>query len=297
MDMEERDPSSNKANNGNTPAGATQVEPTKNKNTIILISLFIVIVLVGIGIFLFIQNQQKNTSNNTENETNQTENTDESEDETSIEEDSELAEGFEKYINEEWGYSIDYPKEFMHEYGECILTEGSYRPERAVIPTTILESTDKSSVYITNEYSYVLAGETVNSDNTSDFSECNKTTTTIEDLNVDLTFPFVYWEIKAEEVPTEDYLETIIKDQYGSGCMVGSVDATDEDDIYNVIIKGDGLDILETKCPINFQYEMRFNKKTGVVVFWNVGQSITFLDELGSEGYDQQMIDSFRFID
>jgi hypothetical protein len=281
-------------------------DPTGKYKKLLAVMTIIILALIAAVVVLFIQMNSDDTddSSETDTENTQTENQDESEDSletesvTSVEESSiaSLDSEMNVYTNNEFGYSISFPKMMNHAYGNCIDDGDSARPDRELVPVVVIEDEDKSSAYIVNEYSYVLSGEELQADSTYNYSHCDKTDTAISQLGEISDQYNIFWKLESELVEGESDIESFVQDKYGSGCSIGSLDATSTDGVFDVVIQGDGLDLGESECPINYLYEMKYNESTGVLVSWNVGQSVSFIDE-SNTAYDETMIESFAFVE
>jgi hypothetical protein len=98
-------------------------------------------------------------------------------------------------------------------------------------------------------------------------------------------------------VHSDDELDAFVKARYGSGCSVGEREASDQDGVYRVRIQGDGKDLSETQCPVNYATMVKYAPEANKVVAWNLGQAYTFLaDERLMTAHDEQMVKSFRVL-
>ena len=197
------------------------------------------------------------------------------------------------YLNEVQGFAIKFPKTAYYSFGGCEFKEdeNSYRPVPGTLPVTAI--TDGNTIYIGNETYYDLTGET-RRDNRSFYSGCEEKTSTLANMD---NFNQSFWEIKVTEITNDAELLEYIRENYGEGCSIGEKSATTNPSVFDVAIKGDGLGLAETKCPINFAYEMKYNTELNKLANWNRGQACYFYKEGYSECYDQEMTDSFEFID
>lgn len=67
--------------------------------------------------------------------------------------------------------------------------------------------------------------------------------------------------------------------------------------VYDVRILGDRKDLENTEWPLNFGTVVKYYPQGNKVIAWDTGQAYTFAaDETFSVAYDQEMIDSFRFL-
>jgi hypothetical protein len=110
-------------------------------------------------------------------------------------------------------------------------------------------------------------------------------------------FGIQMWQIVSADVHNDDELDAFVKARYGSGCSVKEREASGQDGVYRVRIEGDGKDLAETQCPLNYATMVKYAPAANKVIAWNLGQAYTFLaDESFMTGYDQEMVDSFRFL-
>lgn len=219
---------------------------------------------------------------------------------------------WETYKNEEFGFSIDYPKQLLSNYGSCEWSEDklksregndhSYRPAAAMIPVKVFENTN--TVYLANEYYYELTGQTVETEgvsNLSFFSGCEKVDNSIILLQGDQTHYQRYWEIISTTVNNDSDIENAIKERYGTGCRIGDkTPSTLQEGVYDVsILKDDDVkELQESDCPVNHRTILKYYPRNNLFITWNTGQAETFLQSLDPFlDYDLEMIESFRFID
>jgi hypothetical protein len=105
------------------------------------------------------------------------------------------------------------------------------------------------------------------------------------------------WAIVARDVQDDAELDAFIKSRYGSGCSLGEQVASSQEGVYDVRIQGDGKDLSETMCPLNYVTVVKYYPKGGKVIAWDLGQGPTFAADVAYAAiYDQEMVDSFRFL-
>lgn len=211
-----------------------------------------------------------------------------------------LDETWSTYTNHKLGFSINFPVTMMHFLGSCRWDEAgeSYRPEYAYVPVRIFE--DEKMVYIAGEYFHELGGETretsADGGTRRRFAECESVDNSLELLQDPEGF-HQHWAIEAREVSGDEALDAFIKGRYGAGCSLGEKVPSAQDGVYDVTILGDGKDLEQTECPLNFGTVVKYYPEGNKVVAWDTGQAYTFAaDETFSVTYDQEMIDSFRFL-
>ena len=214
-----------------------------------------------------------------------------------------LDETWNQYTNYRMGFSIKVPKTMASLYGSCKWNEEnrdhSYRPELSYVPVSIFEDGDRT--YIAGEYYHELTGETketsADGGTRTFFSECQAITNNLGLLRDPENHYQTKWEIVATEVHDDDELDSFIKSRYGSGCSLGEKVASGQDGVYDVRIQGDGKDLSETLCPLNYATVVKYYPKGNKVIAWDLGQAPTFgADVSYSVIHDQEMVERFRFL-
>ncbi|MBN1373862.1 hypothetical protein JW962_00815 [Candidatus Dojkabacteria bacterium] len=206
---------------------------------------------------------------------------------------------YDLYTNNRYGFSMLIPVEFYHGYGaDCVWDNDSFRPAGAIVPTAVFEHAN--SIYITSEYFYNLTGESANNGYHT-YSGCELITNSFAIINSGDYFQQSYWEIVAEEVNNEAELTTFIQNRFGGGCSLGTQTESSQSGVYDVSISGDfNIEDLDdpSSCPVNYAYIIKYYPARNIVVSWNLGQAITFAsNENWTETFDQEMVDSFEFIE
>lgn len=199
-----------------------------------------------------------------------------------------------RYTNYEMGFSIDIPRTAFSGEGDCEWkdTDGdhSYRPVIAEVPVVVTE--DDEGVYIDFEYRKKLTEASVE-DFVTYFSDCEEEENDIFYLEDERRT----WNIIVAQVIDETELEDFIKERFGEGCRVGEQEETDQDGVMVVKIQGDGLDLGESACGINYMYKLYYVPQLNRVYTWDRGQSYKFASsEDMSTSYDEAMDASFRII-
>lgn len=103
------------------------------------------------------------------------------------------------------------------------------------------------------------------------------------------------WAILIKKVNNDEELEKFLKEKYGEGCQLGEKKSTDQTGVFDIQIKGDGKDLGSTKCPVNFLTVVKYYPAKQVVASWDIGQDYNFA--VGDNAVDEEMIESFRFIE
>ncbi len=296
--MEENLPTANPASGQPAPAA-----PQHKTNPWMILSIVLITAIVtGGAVFFFFQNSKRKAAPEVTGITPQA---------SSFPSVSSLPEGtpiptpslvsldanFNKYTNPFVGFSIKVPKQKAEFYGQCeyVNTNGdhSYRPKTALVPVKVFE--DNNLFFIAGEYSYKLTGETKVS-GTSYFSGCDKTVNTISILKSNMTEGnHAPWAIEVKNVADDKALDSFLKERYGSGCSVGEKKTTGQSGVFDVLIKGDGKEMPDSKCFVNYITEVRYYPAKKIVAAWDIGQACAMANDLKNTCVDQEMTDSFLF--
>ncbi|MFA6521499.1 MAG: TPM domain-containing protein [Candidatus Gracilibacteria bacterium] len=105
----------------------------------------------------------------------------------------------------------------------------------------------------------------------------------------------VSWAILIKKIKNDSQLKSLIKQKYGSSCKLGKKTKSSQEGVFDIEILGDGKDLGETRCPMNFITFMKYYPKLQRVATWDIGQAPNF--EVNGEYVDDKMSDSFAFID
>jgi hypothetical protein len=167
------------------------------------------------------------------------------------------------------------------------------------VPVRIYE--DGDTTYIAGEYYHELSGETketsADGGTRTFYSECQAVTVNLDLLRDPDNYHHTMWKLVAVEVHDDAELEAFIKSRYGSGCSIKEKEATGQDGVYRVRIQGDGKDLSETLCPLNYGTVVKYYPEGNKVIAWDLGQAGTFVGALDySVTYDLEMVDSFYFL-
>ncbi len=198
-----------------------------------------------------------------------------------------------KYTNHKYGFSIKVPKKMYHGYGSaCEWKTDSYRPKNGIVPVKIFED---ENIYISSEYFYELTGETIR-DNIHYYSGCEKVANSLARLKDDKYFQQQSWKFVIRDIDNDTQLENFIKERYGSGCKLGEKNSSDQSGVFDVSILGDGKDLEDTECPLNYMTVLKYYPAKNKAISWDLGQASTFVaDENYQNIYDQEMVNSFKF--
>ena len=263
-------------------------------NSLIIIFFAFLLVIIGGGLFAILTKEGGGTAVSTSNTVAEkvTKPQIDVGQETQAE-DNLVPTGWKAYSNADLKFSINYPKTVYSANGSCEkVVEGSntsYRPKTAQVPVKIFE--DTGGIFVAPEFTYELsAPTTVN--NVTYFDSCEKKSTTLAGLKTEQKS----WHIIAKPVPTKTDLEKFVQEQFGTGCSVGTMTSTAANNkVYDVKIEGDGKDVSETLCGINYIYVLKYVPEAKMVYTYNIGQAYSFSkDPGGSEYYDDEMNQSFH---
>ncbi len=142
-----------------------------------------------------------------------------------------------------------------------------------------------------------MTGESKTSDGKTYYAGCSKVAVTSDILKQN-NWWVSKWKISVDSAKTDVDVAKILQTTYGPACNVGEKKESNGAGTYSVAIAGDGLDLSETKCPINFATANFFNPSKGKFAYWVLGQAVVFSSSVGNDSqyYDQIMEDSFKFL-
>ena len=231
-----------------------------NKKTILIYGLILLVIVIGIWYLKYKPFVNQSVGSN----------------------DNQQFTGWNIYRNEKLGFEIKYPKETFVWEGKCELKEGKNISTYGTVPIKIFENGNE--VYIANEYLYE---ETEGS--------CVK---------VNNPFPIIKdrrWKIIVRDnIKSDSDLSEFVSEYFGpdNKCDLGEKKPFRQANVYEVYPKWDGKDLGESECFINYGAVILYSPAKGKIVAWETGQEPKFWgDQEGNITYDQEMIDSFRFID
>ncbi len=120
--------------------------------------------------------------------------------------------------------------------------------------------------------------------------------TTIASLTTDPESNGTAWTIVRTDVEDDAALDAWVKEHYGPACRVAELAPTQQEGVFDVLLRGDGLPLDETKCVLNYVYEIQYQPSHKRAFSWELGQGIRFSD--GADVfYDLDMMKSFRVRD
>jgi hypothetical protein len=201
------------------------------------------------------------------------------------------------YTNSQLGFSIKYPQMVYGVY-RCSPNKPFYVPLKA------FEDNKNGIVYITEEYYYEAP---YNGELNKYTGPCEKITYSLESLIKErekYSNPFLARVFVIKSIKNDTELNKFIKDNYGSGCLIGSKSPwKPQEGVYEIEIRGEdwnkGSDLGTTTCPINYKYKVLYApEKNNKVMSVGLGQECGFETDPASEShkcYDDEMIDGFKF--
>ncbi len=162
-----------------------------------------------------------------------------------------------KYINYDLGFEINYPKK-------------SFDSEVEIIE-------DGDVVYISSDYQKEMIQERENLD---DFEKVRGIT----------------YALLIKDVYSEKDLEQFIKKRHYPACNLGELLFDEELNAYNVRIDAGEIDFDNPdSCFMNFAYNIIYSKEKNKVVAWDMGQAVNFW--YNEKAYDMDINKSFKFLD
>ncbi len=182
--------------------------------------------------------------------------------------------GWQVYINEALGFEIKYPKKIVSFADECNFNDD-------LVPVKVFE--DDNSIYISHKYFYKKVG-----------SECKIINNSIDFLNEEVS-----WNIIIDnDVYNDDDLVGFIKRYYGDKCTLWDKELSAQEGVYDVFARGDGKDFDNSECFLNSWSPIKYYPSKGHIAIWQIGQESVFWgDSKGVITFDQEMVDSFRFLE
>lgn len=205
--------------------------------------------------------------------------------------DQEKLTGWNLYKNEDLGFSMNIPSE-VATVKRC--------PDNEMVsaPLRVFEEKDNGVIYIVPEYYYDADWS---QEEHSFTKECTKTEYTLEMLESEnVQKPFLGWKMIIEDID-EDNIESSIKKNFGSTCIVDSIKEEQNGD-YSILIKGEDWDeenfLGETGCLVNYFYKIVYSEERNKLMSLVLGQECTFETDPKTQPYycyDEEMINSFSF--
>jgi len=204
-----------------------------------------------------------------------------------------------QYINRKHGFSIKVPKIMYRWDAVCIPIEKDegivYKPGPGYVPVIIIDGNTR--VYITSETVIFLSSSQIDPTGRIDYpnDQCEIKINTLEMLwNRD--YSSYIWDIYIKEVESEEALEQMVDNYYGECFSVDEITPVDGKQYSLVHVVGDQKPAEESNCLLRGMYIFLYSRELKLAATWKTGQSIHFLSYPDTEGYDQEMYQSFEFI-
>ena len=193
------------------------------------------------------------------------------------------------YTNNKIGFSIKIPNVSSEFGGVC----SGGKLDVATVPVKVFD--DAFGAFITYEYFYEYPVNNSCQKTVNDLSIVNQRASQWKTNPTNPLFDPPNWHIITANVSNDTDLENFIKANYGTGCKLGTKTLSDNG-TYDVRVEGDGLDLGETKCPINFILAIKYSPEFKKAATWAIGQSIVFAaDKDFNNAYDSDIVSSFKF--
>lgn len=197
------------------------------------------------------------------------------------------------YSNNEMGLSFKVPDKVFGS-NRCVPGEDFY------VPLKIIENNEDKKIYIVQEYRYLFED-----------NECKKTEFSLSEFEKKLEKtplvglkpkPSLGWQILFKTIKSEESLNSFIKEEYGSSCLLKQKNPL-EGDVFEVIIEGKdwkepNVTIGNTTCLWNYQYYIMYSPKLNKLISINLGQECTFGTNPEKPSFrclDEEIIQSFKF--
>lgn len=190
------------------------------------------------------------------------------------------------YNNEEYNFSFNYPLASVNNkwWGNLIEKKPLLN---LLLPNQVLSK--NNNFYLTQKYDVEVDSRT---------GDLIKTENTFipEYKENDRSYP-LSWHIVVLDVKNEADLDLVIKQKLGFGCGYKSKIATGFADNYRIEIEGDGKDLGETLCPVNYANYIIYSPLVKRVAFWSVGQECQIgLGFMSDNCFDEKISNSFHFL-
>lgn len=192
--------------------------------------------------------------------------------------------GWRDYKNKEFGFTFRYPSLSIDNQLWGNLTEILPLSE-VLLPNEVLDK--GNNFYLHQKYSLsqdMRTGKVIKTENVF-----------IPEYDGSYHYPLA-WHIVIFSVKNEADLDRIIKTKLGPGCSYKTKIATSFEGNYRVEIDGDGKDLGETLCPVNYNNYIIYSPSRAQVAFWSTGQECQIgLGFMSENCFDQIISESFHF--
>jgi len=205
-----------------------------------------------------------------------------------------------QYTSYRLGFTIQVPRLMYRHDAGCYWNEtdsdSSFRPQAGLMPVVVVEEEDR--VTITSKYLVNLTEPTQipsGAGYRTEFGGCEWLETSPEVLAQDTMTSFK-WVIFVRHIEDHDDLDKLVDAAFGECYSAGEMEPRADGAVNRVRVLGDGLDVEESQCPVNFIYTVLYSEEYGTAAARYQGQSIHFpANRMGDPAYDEHMRDSFQF--
>lgn len=238
------------------------------------IKILIIVVFIFIGLFLFSLSTKKESTPTPINEDTA----------VNIKRDVDTS-NWQKYINDQLGFSIKIPPE-THCIDRCSGSKDS------LAPVKIFQDNNNNAAYITPEYYYDYRDK-----------KCEKIEISLASLEAQgiIAKPFLAWKIDVIKVYNLDDIKKFIKNYFPENCVFESQKIND-DGTYDISITGDDWangGMVNSTCPMEMHYKILYSPEKHKLISVKLPVDYDFFvydDSLGGlKNYDQEMIKSLKF--
>jgi hypothetical protein len=214
----------------------------------------------------------------------------------------EIDEKWNQYTSYKLGFSMLVPRTQYRHDADCYWNEtesdSSYRPSGDIVPVVVIEGEDR--VFITSEfYSELTLPTQIPSGNgyRTEFDGCEQVMNDLDRMLATESTSF-FWEIVVWDIASPADLEALVDAVYGECFSIGEETPVEGQEYLRVRVQGDGKPVEESTCLLNGGYVFFYSPELGKAATWLTGQSYHFpADAEYSEAYDEEMVESFEFIE
>ncbi len=183
-------------------------------------------------------------------------------------------------IDDEWNLYTNYKYRFtLKTPKRALFTNTCSTADMIEEPVNFFENQD--TIYFANQYFNEKIGDS-----------CIKQETKITNMN---SWQISNLPIYVTKVSNDEEIEQFIKLKFGSGCSLGEKTQSGKNNIFNISILGDGKDLDETECPINYVIEPKYNYSKQELLIFIEGQACAFYKNTGYECYIEEIVNSLEF--
>lgn len=100
-----------------------------------------------------------------------------------------------------------------------------------------------------------------------------------------------------ENINNDEDIKKFIQERYGEKCGILEKENTSQKGVFDIRIAGSGSIGSEGSCAIMWRYALKYDSNNKKLASWDGGQDYGFRTENTINGVDDEMNDSFRFIE